>query len=409
MLNRIIKTVMGITLVSALAFGQAAAPAVKDQGEYDVMTAISKEQDPTKRLVLLDQWKDKYPDTQFKQNRDIQYIQTYSQAANAAMVPNASGETVAAGQKAANYILENADTLFGSDRKPAQVTDQQWADARKDSLTTAQNTLISIAVNKKDFAGAETEYKKRLALTPDDASISYLLGTVIQQQKKVERYPEVIYDYARAVSLTGPGAWKDEAAKKTTDAYLTKMYTNYHGSVDGLPDVKAKSVLTPLPPADFNIESITEISTRANSNADAFAKQFPEIMLWRGLKDALVSKGDDYFKDMKGADVENLKGKVVAQPNSKELTVAMDYADPKLSETAELTLKFETALKGTVEKGTILTFTASPESYTKEPFMLICAAEKSKVQGLGDAAGAPDKKPTTTKKKATTTKKKTTP
>jgi hypothetical protein len=77
----------------------------------------------------------------------------------------------------------------------------------------------------------------------------------------------------------------------------------------------------------------------------------------------------------------------------------MDYATPDTEKKAELTMKFETPLKGTVEPGTVLTFAAVPESYTKDPFMVVVTAEKAKVDGLGDAAGAPETKKAAPKKK----------
>src|SRR5882757_5272874 len=112
-LNRIFQTVIGVSLAYSLAFAQTPAPAqpqVKDQGEYDLMTAINKEQDPSKKLTLLDQWSDKYPDTQFKQNRVLTYIQTDSAVAQKAVQPSAPEDAVAAGQKAANTLIEKADT-----------------------------------------------------------------------------------------------------------------------------------------------------------------------------------------------------------------------------------------------------------------------------------------------------------
>ena len=50
---------------------------VKDQGEYDLFTAVTKEQDNNKKLQLLDTWKQKYPDSDFKVDRLQLYIQTY--------------------------------------------------------------------------------------------------------------------------------------------------------------------------------------------------------------------------------------------------------------------------------------------------------------------------------------------
>jgi tetratricopeptide (TPR) repeat protein len=407
-LNRIFSIVIGAALACSLMLAQAPAqPQVKDQGEYDLMTAINKEQDPSKKLTLLDQWTEKYPDTQFKQNRVLTYIQTDSAVAQKAAQPNATEDAVAAGQKAANTLIEKADTFFSAENKPANVQDDAWATAKKQVLLQAHGILGNIAMNKKDYATAESEFGKVLAIDPTQAAMAYQMGVAIMGQKKTERYPEAMWQFARAAQITGTGALND-AGKTQTDAYLKRVYTNYHGDVTGLDELKAKAMSAPTMPSDFHVKSVTEISQEAIGNAEQFAKQFPEIMQWRGLKEQLsAANGDEFFKgNMKDAEIPSLKGKVVSQPSQKELQIAMDYATPETATKAELTLKFDTALKWQVEPGTLLTFSAVPESFTKEPFMLVVTAEKSKVDGLGDAAGpdTPAKK-AAPKKKAVTKKK----
>jgi tetratricopeptide (TPR) repeat protein len=401
-----------VSLVTCFAAAQdpPAQKQAKDQIEYGLMTDFSKETDPAKKLPILNTWTEKYPDTAFKQERNYYYMDTYSKIAAKGVQPTAPADVVEAAQKAAQTLIDKADTFFSTENKMPSVTDAQWAQAKTAILTQAHQTLATIASNKKDYPAAEAEYKKLIAMDEGNAMYDYYLGTAILSERKVDRYPEVIYLYARAVSLSGPGAIKDDATKKPISDYLTKIYTNYHGSAEGLDDVKAKAVTASLPPADFKIKSITEISMEANSNADAFAKSFPEILVWRGLKEKLTdAAGDDYFKtNMKEAEITGLKGKVVSQNGQKELLVSMDYATPETEKKAELTLKFDSPLKGTVDPGTILSFAAVPESYTKDPFMVVMTAEKAKVDGLGDAAGAPDVKKAAPKKKApTTTKKKT--
>lgn len=410
MLNRIIKTFMGVSLVACVALAQdkPAAPQkqAKDQVEFGLMTDLNKETDPSKKIPILDQWTEKYPDTSFKQERNYYYMDTYSKIVSKGLQANASADAVDAALKAAQTLIDKADTFFSAENKLPNVTDDQWAQAKKQVLTQAHGALVTIATNKKDFPTAEAEYKKLIAMDEGNALMYSSLAGVIMSEKNVARYPDAIYLYARAVSLAGPGAIKDEATKKALSDYLTRIYTNYHGGGDGLDDVKAKAVTAPFPSSDFHIKSVTEISMEANSSAEAFAKSFPEIMVWRGLKDQLTAAGgDDYFKNMKDAEIAGLKGKVVSQNGQKELLISMDYATPETEKKPELTMKFETALKGQVEPGTLLTFAAVPDSYTKDPFMVVVTAEKAKVDGLGDAAGAPDKP--APKKKAPATKKKT--
>jgi tetratricopeptide (TPR) repeat protein len=411
-LNRFIKTFMGVSLVACFAFAQdKPAPAqktAKDQVEYGLMTDLNKETDPAKKLSILDQWSEKYTDTAFKQERNYYYIQAYLAMAAKGVLPNAAPDAVEAAAKAANTLLDKADVFFSPENKLDQATADQWAQAKKQMIMQEHGTLATIYTNKKDYPATEGEYKKLIALDEGNALMyTYLAGTIMSE-KKVDRYPEAIYLYARAVALTGPGAITDDKVKKPIADYLAKIYNNYHGSPDGLDEVRAKALTAPFPAADFKIKSITEISMEANSNADAFAKSFPEIMVWRGLKDQLsAAGGPEYFKaNMKEAEIDNLKGKVVSQVGQKELLISMDYATPETEKKAELTLKFETALKGAVEPGTILTFAAVPDSFTKDPFMLVVTAEKSKVDGLGDAAGAAEAKKAAPRKKVVPKKKK---
>jgi hypothetical protein len=63
-------------LLSISAFAQQ--PKVKDQGEYDLYNSILQAQnDPHKQLQLLNTWKEKYPDTEFKQVRADLFAQDY--------------------------------------------------------------------------------------------------------------------------------------------------------------------------------------------------------------------------------------------------------------------------------------------------------------------------------------------
>jgi tetratricopeptide (TPR) repeat protein len=414
-LNKFIKTFMGVSLLASFALAQdppaAAAPkTAKDQIEFGLMTDLNKEADPSKKLPILDQWTEKYPDTVFKQERNYYYIDAYSKIISKGLQASAPADAVEAAQKAAQTLIDKADAFFSSENKLPSATDDQWAQAKKQVLLQAHGALVTIATNKKDFPTAEAEYKKLIAMDEGNALMYSSLAGLIMSERNVARYPDAIYLYARAISLAGPGAIKDDATKKSLTDYLVRIYNNYHGGPDGLDDVKAKAVTAPYPPADFHIKSVTEISMEANSNADAFAKAFPEILVWRGVKEQLTGAGgDEYFKsNMKEAEVAGLKGKVVSQNGQKELLLSMDYATPETEKKAELTLKFETPLKGNVDPGSILTFAAVPESFTKDPFMVVVTAEKAKVDGLGDAAGAPETKKVAPKKKApTATKKKT--
>ena len=378
-----------MVLAASMGFAQAQAqPKVKDQAEFDLYTSITKETDPTKKLALLDQWTEKYADTEFKQARNLFYIQTYAGLAAQAQQPNATPDQLASADKAAHTILDKADAYFSPEMKMTTTTDDQWKQAKAAVQLQANQTIAAVAAAKKDWPAAEAQYKKMLEMNPNDAATSYLLGTAISSQKNMARIPETLYQFARAATLTGPGALAPEGQKQT-EAYLKRAYTGYHGDLTGLDDLKALAAKSAMPPADYKLESVTDIQKKQFGDEEAFNKAHPEILLWRNLRTELTgANGDTYFNSsMKGAEMKGLKGKVVSQDGPKELTVAVDNVTPETMAKGEAKLMLDAPLKGTVEPGTEITFAGAATAYTKEPFMITYEVEKKSVTGLGAAAG----------------------
>lgn len=363
------------------------APAVKDQGEYDLTQAITKEKDPQKQLDLLKQWEQKYPDSDFKGQRAVTMAQADSQIAAKGQQPGATPADLDAGQKAAQDLLDNLDKYLAPENKPAAASDDQWKQARQTLELQGHSVLGTIAMAKKTPDGdatGEKEFKKVLELSPGYASISYTLGTLILRERKVERIPEALFYIARSVETTGPQALTAQG-KTAAETYLEKAYIGYHGEKGGLDDLKKLATTATVMPADFKIESVTDIAKKQEGDAAAFAAANPDIALWRQIKMALTAPdGDTYFMQIKDAAVPPagqsgftmFRAKVVSQPSPKELLVNVD------SVAGDATLKFENPLKGTIDPGTAFKFKGVVESYVKEPYMLTFTAEKEDVDGL---------------------------
>ncbi len=411
MLNRISKAVAGVLVVAGLGWAQSpAAPAAdpaKARADYDAYAAISKETDPVKRLAMLDDWTQKSPDTTYKTQRNYLYIDSYSRIGAAVLGGTPTVDQLAAAEKADHTVIDKADTLFSADMKPVNaqgtpITDAQWAQAKSAVLLAANQSLAAIYLARKDYPSLEKQDAKLIEMNPGDAKATLQMGTAIYLGGKVERHPEAFYQYARAVSITGPGAL-DPATKKSTDDYLTRAYKGYHGDTKGLDDMKAMAAKSPMPPSDFHVESVTDISKKEIANEEEFNKSHPEIIEWRNVKAALnAPEGETYFnKQMKGAAFPKTKGKVVAQSGPKEVTVSVDNATPETAARPEVTLKFTDAtIKTAPTPGTDVTFTdAEPISYTKDPYMIVFDVEKANVEGLDLApAGAAKKAPVRRKK-----------
>jgi hypothetical protein len=399
---------VGAAMGAGLALAQAPAKEkqVKDQVEWNLFNDSTKTADAAKRLGFLNTWKEKYPESDFKDARLLIYLTTY-QALNqpAKMVETAkeilamnpkephallaltmltatfpnppTPDSLATGEKAAQGLLEA--------EKPAEVKDE--ATWKKIKTEEAHKAVIFIALQRKQPEAAEQEYAKWLAEDPGQAQISYALGNTILSEKKQERYSEMLYHWGRAASLTGPGAMP-EAQRKQVDAYFVKQYNAIHGPDEaGLKEFRALAVSRPMPPAGFKIKTKNEIDAE---NQEKFAKDNPQLALWKGVKDALVAaNGEQYFEGtLKGSAVPKLKGKLVSMKPAirpKELVLAIDTPN-----TPEVTLKFENPLPGKAEPGTEIEFEGVPGAFTKEPFMLTFDVDgKDKIAGWPAQAAPP--------------------
>jgi TolA-binding protein len=302
-------------LASTPAASQTQAPAkkakaVKDRTEYDLYTAVLADvaSNPAKALAELDTWKQKYPDSDFKDDRSVNYILAYAAArqparavdeaagllgkdlnaafddpksgpkmivnvlyTTAAMVqqiPDPTPEELATGQKAARMLMD-------FNRKPEGVGDADWTRARGDLQKAAKAALLYLALKpgadamqSKDYAAAEAGFSKALQANPDSALAAYRLGAseIAQQSKDPAKISLGLYEIARAVAIDpGKSDFPTPEVRTQSDNYLKNVYALYHGSEDGLDQLKQQALAAPTPPAGFYIMSAVEISARKNA------------------------------------------------------------------------------------------------------------------------------------------------
>jgi tetratricopeptide (TPR) repeat protein len=390
-------------------------PQWKDgQAEYSLYEAANKATDPAKRLAALDAWKAKYPDSDFNDMRLASYLATYQQLNQPAKMAEVAKQILAKDPKDIRGLLTltqltrtlppTPDSLETGAKaaqglldapKPAAVPDEEtW---KKTKAAEAYSTLAFVDLQKKQPEAAEEEYKKWLAADPNNAFASYSLGNTILSEKKVEKYPEMLYHWARAASLTGPGALPEQLRQKA-DATLIKGYNTFHGSDDaGLKELRTLAVTQPMPPAGFKILDKNEIAAQQQAK---FAADNPQLALWKNIKDQLTAaNGEQYFNDqLKGTAPPKLRGKLVSTKPAirpKELILDLDGGN-----TPEVTLKLETPLPGKAAPGTEIQFEGIPSAFTKDPFMLTFdVASKDKIGGWPAQAAPPAKKRVPPRKK----------
>lgn len=411
-----------VTIMSAqIMSGQAAQKAWKD-GEYDLASPAMTDPNAQTRLAKLDAWKAKFPATDFDMERKQTYLATYQALRRAADVfsvakemlakdpdnlqaltalvifvyqfnPPASAADLGTADQAATTLLANADKYFGSDKKPQGVTDDQWAGAKKEVTTSAQNELAWSAVQRKDWEKAEAEYVKVINMNNANLQATYQLATAILNQKKVEKLPIAIFHLGRAANYSGAGAL-DEKTRGQIKTYYEKQYKNYHGDLSDLDKVTAVAVANALPPTDFHIKSVIEIDEEKRKAAEEAAKNDPVGALWKTIRDALLepTTGPGYWENtVKGAGlpggangVNKFKGKLVsAKPELNPKELVLGITDGAVG---EVTLKLDAPLRGKMDAGSVLEFEGVAEEFTKDPFMLTFTVEKAKL--VGWTAGA---------------------
>jgi hypothetical protein len=254
----------------------------------------------------------------------------------------------------------------------------------------------------KECATAETAYKGALAQNPDSAYIAYQLGRALrcQQASGAEKVAQALYEFARAAVLDP--TLSGTMDPKALNTYLENAYNTFHGSLDGLDQLKTAAKASPLPPADLKIETATAIAAKKQAE---FEQTNPQLALWMRIKGALAdTNGATYFdSELKDSGVPPLKGMLLdAKPacKSKELLVAIPLPDQQGNPVAEITLKLDTALAGKPETGGSIQWTGVPKAFTKDPFMLTMEVEKDKLENVktSPCAAAPAKKAAPKKK-----------
>ena len=413
----------------------------KDNGEYDIYNEVIKDvgaKNFTKAVTDLDTWKQKYPDSDFKDVRSLLYVQAYQNTSQFGKALDAAGdllsknlETVfndpktgtasivqvlyaatasvqqafvkgetltpsqlATGEKAAKELLQ-------FNRAPAGMEGKAWDDARKQLQAAAKATLMAIALRpgdlamtQKDCQTAAAAYEKALTEYPDQSFISYKLGSAWASCARAnpaqagEIAPKAIYEFIRSAVLD-PSLGGSQPDPSKTTKYADDFYKNYHGSDEGLAQLKEQVKSSPLPPPGFMIKTKAQLDIEAENE---LKEKFPKYALWLSIKRQLSepTTGTQYFEgQMKDAVVEGLKGKIVeAKPEcrSKELVVAVPRPDQTgVNVVPEITLKLDTPLTGKPELGEI-EFAGVPSAFTQDPFMLTMDTEKAKINGLSLSA-----------------------
>ncbi len=161
-----LPALLAVLLVGSPLVGTALAekrPA--DRAEFELINKTYKETDPATKLQLLAEWEEKYPESDFKDDRLRLLMQTYQQVGSLPEAVATAKKVLALfpGDFAANFMIakhtpalnstaadvlsagEEAASALISGGKPAAPSVDQWGQV----LLTAQQTLDWIHAQRK--------------------------------------------------------------------------------------------------------------------------------------------------------------------------------------------------------------------------------------------------------------------
>jgi len=395
-------------------------------GEYDLYKAAADDLGASnfaKTLTDLDAWKQKFPQSDYADDRQLLYVHTYAGLNQPAKTVDAAAELLAKDVDATlgnpgnvvTFLFKTvvaiqqvpeptpaevatadkaAHLLLTYDKKPDNITAEAWNQARTQAQTAARGALVYMAIQpgtqaikKNDCPAAESSLTKALRDYPDSAQAAWYLGVaqLCLFKTQPDKASPAIYELARAAVVDpAKGLVDPKWQRETVDPYLEKTYNKYHGvDPEGLKSLKEMAAASALPPAGFKIASAADI---AHDKELQFEKSNPQLALWMKIKAALSeSNGEQYFESqLKDANVPQLKGALVsAKPacHPKELTVAIGQEEP-----AEITLKLDKPLTGKPQAHAEFQWQGVPTAFTSSPFMLTMETETAKIEGLKVAA-----------------------
>lgn len=258
--------------------------------------------------------------------------------------------------------------------KPANMAQADFDKLKAATTPTFYETIALADQNKKDFSGAIA------ALTSDLKSYSdpnndtksgpglndtYLLGQLYAQQTPPD-------SKTAAWFLTRAAQFAPATAKAQIEKAAEYFYNKYHGSMDGYPAVQALAQTNLFPPAAYNPTPAPPPPSPADLAAQTVAATPDLTTLSLSDREFILKNGTPdvagkVWAVMKGQRVGVPGVVIAATPTEVQLAVTQDNQQSKK---ADFTITMKTPLKTVPAVGSSVTYDATFDSYTTNPFMI---------------------------------------
>jgi len=215
----LIRTIIAAVSIAA-AFGQVKQPKPKSQKELDAIMAVQNAPDTKARVAAIDNVLTKFADTEFKEVLLVMGAATYQQTGDTEnmmvwcertldafpknyqamlMLGNAYAtrtkefdldkeDKLAKAESFANKAMEALKT---AEKPNAQLTDEQWVEAKKGLVAQAHEIIGTSAMVRKKYDVAITEFKTAVDASspPDPATLVRLASAYTQAGRPDDALP----------------------------------------------------------------------------------------------------------------------------------------------------------------------------------------------------------------------------
>lgn len=373
-----------------------------DRKEYDLVLTIRSEAAPEKRLALLDTWSKSYPQSSLARSRQELYLATYDSMGDrqhmfgvarqmlaaqpndpiglywvtvlAPQQTNANSEIWEAGDKAAHQLLASTKDAFAPTKRPATLSEADWQKQRTAVEVLAQRTEAWANWQRGNFGAAAEDLTQCLKKDPGNAEISSWLGIVTGLDNN--KQSQALWHLARATDKALPTPLADDQ-RRQVNGMLETVYVSYHGSLEGIEQLRKVAESSAFPPAEFTVDPVTVVNAR---RAEAELSQTnPELAAWLVLRRQLEdTNGEKYFtSDLQGKPLPQLSGTVLrAVPAKAPREITLSMTD---TPSADVTVKLTVALSSAVHPGVKMVFQGNGDSFTRNPFQLVVTADTAQI------------------------------
>ncbi|MGB6200591.1 MAG: hypothetical protein WBF35_13690, partial [Candidatus Acidiferrales bacterium] len=284
---------------------------------------------------------------------------------------------------------QNGLTVLGTIAKPANQTDDQWAETKKAPTALFNYTAGISSSALKDYPSAITSFKAALAATPNDAVTYFHLGVAYLQMTPPQSL-DGFWSLARSVALKGQGS-------DQVKAYLRGQIQNYQQTgCDNLVDDQMNELITLAGttadrPATYTIPSAADL-TAARNDTNNFIPWLKEggdhgKLMWLSTCGLEFPDVAVEVMTVTPADGDNTT-LLVYRPAASDPDAAQKEMDAATDPNMTVNIVGQPEVRR-LQKGDGVRFTGTLSGYTPTPFMLTWSGAKVNAEDIPPEKAAP--------------------